>query len=259
MPGGGTITISAVNRTLGEDEVEDGLAPGDYVELTVADTGSGIAPEALEKVFEPFFTTKAEGLGTGLGLSMVYGFLKQSGGHVAISSTVGAGTRVALFLPRAAAAAPAPAPEPQRRAHRRNARILVVEDDTSVLGTVNVVLGRLGHDVVFAQDGRSALELLRHDRAIELLFTDVVMPNGMYGSDLAIAARAVRPDLKLLFTSGNPDMTPAGTRERLCALGTLLPKPWNVADLSQAIEDALAPAVSPDDRRPGPPGGAIAP
>ena len=292
MPEGGRITIRARNVSIDagglhdepsmgahlstDSSIGDGPGEGDYIQLSVIDTGTGIDPEAMEKVFEPFFTTKPEGRGSGLGLSMVYGFVKQSGGHVRIISRPGAGTTVDLYLPRALgkaspatpdnlahfvstagrkpaareAAAPAASPPRIAAATARQVRILVVEDDPAVLGAVTSVLNRFGHQVVFARDGQAALEILRQDAGIELLFTDVVMANGMFGPDLALEAMRIRPNIKVLFTSGNPEMAPGAAQKRLDELGTMLPKPWRMPDLARAIDGALngPPLPSPGER-----------
>lgn len=242
MPEGGLLAISAENVSLSEAEVSDfEVAAGDYVRLSVADTGHGMGPEALQKVFEPFFTTKEPGKGTGLGLSMVYGFARQSGGFARIESAPNRGTTVSLFFPRAAGEGGLlPGDEAPDEANAgRSARILVVEDEATVLRTALRMLAALGHDAVGVEDGRQALEALRADDSFELLFTDLNMPRGVSGADLAAEALTFRPDLKVLFTSGNPEFGPEAQREAVERIGQLLVKPWTRRELSEAIDAAL--------------------
>ncbi|SOC15295.1 ATP-binding protein [Rhodobacter maris] len=214
MEGGGEITITT--RAAG---------PG-FVELTVADTGAGIPPEIAAQVFEPFFTTKPVGKGSGLGLSMVYGFVEQSGGAVAIESSPGAGTRVTLRLPVS--------PERARVvmvAEEGEACILAVDDDADLLEITADQLRAMGHAVVTAPDGATALELLREIPEIDLLYTDLAMP-GLDGRTLAAQARALRPDLAVLFTSGAPGRAGAD-------LPNLLRKPVPAEVLATAVRLSL--------------------
>jgi PAS domain S-box-containing protein len=242
MPGGGHLTIETKNVHLDEDYVAHNpdVIPGDYVMLAVTDTGTGMAPEVLEHAFEPFFTTKGVGKGTGLGLSMIYGFAKQSRGHVKIYSEVGHGTTVRLYLPRLAAAALAAtssAAEPSTHP-RGGETVLVVEDDVQVRGFVLSQLRDLGYRVLEAADGPQAQAILESDAAIDLLFTDVVMPGGLTGRQLAEAAKSKRPALKTLFTSGY-------TEDSVLRLGQLDPgvrllsKPYRRQELAQRIREAL--------------------
>jgi CheY-like chemotaxis protein len=210
--------------------------------LAVSDTGTGMPPEILERVFEPFFTTKAEGKGSGLGLSMVYGFAKQSGGHVKIYSEVGHGTTVRVYLPRAGSAATtepdvhAPAEAPQRQ----TATILVVEDNADVRRVVLGQLAEFGYETIEAESGDAALRLLEEDRPIDMLFTDVVMPGRMTGDELALAARRLRPGLKVLFTSGFAEVpNREGTRMREIRRGNLLSKPYRKHDLERRVREVL--------------------
>jgi PAS domain S-box-containing protein len=206
MPEGGRLTLEVSNVNLDEAYAMSNIdvAPGDYLMVAVSDTGLGIPPELLGKVFEPFFSTKEHGKGSGLGLSMVYGFAKQSRGHVKIYSEVGHGTTVRLYLPRAVdATIPATVPATEDSAGiRLNAVILVVEDNPDVRKVVCQLLSDLGCIVVEAANAAAALGVLESDREIDLLFTDIVMPGGMAGTDLARAARRLRPGLKTLLTSG---------------------------------------------------------
>jgi PAS domain S-box-containing protein len=205
MVGGGRLTIEAANVQIDDAyaAAELEVAPGAYVMIAVSDTGSGMTPETRHHAFEPFFTTKDVGKGSGLGLSMVYGFIKQSGGHVTLYSEVGQGTTVKMYLPRLDdrvdhAAAPTEAPSPATGQET----ILVVEDDDRVRAYVVEQLSGLGYHVIEAENGPAALELLERSPDVALLFTDVVMPGGMNGRQLADAARRRRPDLKVLFTTG---------------------------------------------------------
>jgi PAS domain S-box-containing protein len=206
MPDGGKLRIASVNQTLDADAAaQRGLAAGEYVALTVSDTGIGMTPEVLACAFDPFFTTKPAGLGTGLGLSMVYGFAGQSGGAVHIASEPGRGTTVSLLLPRHAGgevweeAAPDGAAAP---AVVWRKKILVVDDEPLVRTVAVEMLEYLGYDVIAAEDGLSALTVFAAHADIDLLITDVGMPNGMNGRQLADAIRARRPDLPVLFVTG---------------------------------------------------------
>jgi CheY-like chemotaxis protein len=216
--------------------------PGDYVAIDVSDTGTGMDRATLGRVFEPFFTTKEVGKGTGLGLSMVYGFAKQSGGQVQIDSKPGQGTCVSLFLPRfeGAVEAPVEAPAAPGGAVQGSETILVVEDDADVRAYSTEALRELGYDVLEAEDGASALALLEAPEAsrIALLFSDVVLPGGMTGADLASAARSLHPALKVLFTTGYArDVIVHGGR--LDAGVALITKPFDFADLAARIRAML--------------------
>ena len=245
MPKGGTLTISVRNVALGEDDAarHPEVKAGSYVVIEVSDTGTGMTPEALARAFEPFFTTKEVGKGTGLGLSMVHGFVKQSGGHVEIDSAVGRSTSVRIYLPRVAErrAAPAAVPAETARSLGGSETVLVVEDNEGVRKTVAAQLTGLGYRVLEAADGEAALAILdRPGQAIDLLFTDIVMPGKVDGYALAEAAADRWPGLKVLLTSGFPG-------RRLDAGGEgpsdlhLLSKPYRQDDLARAIRTALHP------------------
>ncbi len=242
MPKGGRLSIETANKRIDESYVAKSFdaAPGDYVMLAVSDTGHGMPPEIVSRVFEPFFTTKPSGKGTGLGLSMVYGFVRQSQGHVQIYSEVGHGTSVRLYLPRSAdGAAPAaaePVPEAMPRA-RTGERILAVEDNPEVRRVVVAQLGELGYAVIEAANGEAGLEILKRGERVDLLFSDVVMPGGMTGYELARAARALRPGLKVLLTSGFPRN--ANGDQPASEFGALLVKPYRRAELAQKIRQAI--------------------
>jgi nitrogen-specific signal transduction histidine kinase/CheY-like chemotaxis protein len=206
MPGGGRLTIETANVTVKRSgpRPDADLAPGDYVMIALADTGTGMPPDVAARAFEPFFTTKEVGKGTGLGLSMVHGFAKQSGGSVGIESVQGRGTVVRLYLPRAYGAGAEPdavasAPTVPAEEHHT---ILLVEDNELVRGATERILASLGYTVVAAKDGWSALAALREDDDIELLFTDVVLPGNLDGLALAKKARELRPGLRVCLASG---------------------------------------------------------
>jgi PAS domain S-box-containing protein len=238
MPDGGVLTIASEKSRLDADfaALHPGTVAGDYVKIELRDTGTGMAPDVLAHVFEPFFTTKPPGKGTGLGLSMVYGFIKQSGGYVSAESKIGEGTTFQLYLPRAAGAdaksakpeAHAPVPAGAGKV------ILVVDDNPAVRATVLLQLRSLGYSVYEADNAQSALSLLDDMEQIDLLFTDIVMPGPMNGKELAAKARARRPDLKVLYTSGFP-----GAFAGESSGGALLNKPYRKHDLASAIHRAL--------------------
>ena len=242
MPEGGPLTLATANLHLdGAAAASQGdLLPGDYVVLTVSDAGQGIAPEHLPRVIEPFFTTKPKGRGTGLGLSMVYGFVKQSAGHLAIDSQPGQGTRVTLCLPRAGALAVSDAPGAAIATGAASGieTILLVEDDDAVRQVALTALQSFGYTVLAAANGPAALALLAQRPDIDLLFTDVVMP-GMNGRALADAARQIRPGLRVLYTSGYTEDAIVH-HGRLDADALLLGKPYRRSELASAIRKALA-------------------
>ena len=238
MPDGGRLTLEVTNVRLDQryTMANVDVTPGDYVMLSVTDTGIGIPPEHIGRVFEPFFTTKEHGKGSGLGLSMVYGFAKQSRGHVKIYSEPGHGTTVRLYLPRAAdAALPTRAATPDESAPIRiDATILVVEDNPDVRKVVCQLLRDFGCVVVEAANAAAAMTILASDQKIDLLFTDIVMPGGMAGTDLAVEARKMRPEIKTLLTSGFAE---ASIREqpRFRDIGDILSKPYRRQDLARKL------------------------
>ena len=242
MPGGGKLTFGTANVVRGEaDATDDGEAKrGEFVKITVTDTGHGIPAEIQDRVFEPFFTTKEMGRGTGLGLSMVYGFAKQSGGTVELESEEGRGTVFSLYLPRSAGQAPVKAePVHALGTPRGHETILVVEDDPLVQGYVIAQLGSLGYRTLVASDGVTALALVDQGVAFDLLFTDVIMPGGMNGRKLAEAVLLRRAGIKVLYTSGYTDnaIVHDGHLDPGVAL---LRKPYRKSDLAQKIREVLA-------------------
>jgi len=244
MPGGGTLMIETANVELDEHYAKMHLAvkPGPYVVLTVTDTGTGMTPQVQARLFEPFFTTKDPGKGTGLGLSQVYGFMKQSGGHVQLYSEPGHGTTVKLYLPRAAVTLAAELVEsPAATAHRASPRgtILVVEDEDDVRSFTSEVLRDLGYGVLEAADGATALRLLRQDPNVVLLFTDVGLPGGMNGRQLAEEASRLRPDLKVIYTTGYA-RNAIVHHGRLDPGVELIAKPFTQASLAGKINRVLS-------------------
>jgi PAS domain S-box-containing protein len=241
MPNGGTLSIRTVNMTVqaGEDALPSDMEPGDYVLVSVADTGTGISKDLLDHVFEPFFTTKDVGHGTGLGLSMVYGFVKQSQGQVTINSVEGEGTTFNLYLPRCVQA--------QGRAERDNVEratapggetILVVEDDPEVRHLSAEMLRNQGYRIVEAADGNEALNALATASRVDLLFTDVVLPGGLSGLDLAAEVRSKRPELPVLYTSGYINV--ASVDEEIFDQDMeLLRKPFSKQDLATKVRRVL--------------------
>lgn len=207
MPQGGTLSVRTAKATLGAADLagNEDAVPGGFVALSVRDTGHGMPPEVLARAFEPFFTTKEVGKGTGLGLSQVYGFVRQLSGHVSIDSAPGHGTTVTLYLPvaeRAAAPSAEAATPPAEVVTVAAATVLLVEDEAPVLEATAEVLREAGWRVLTARDAREALQVVEGGEAVDVLFTDVVMPGGMTGIDLARAARRLRPGLGVLLTSG---------------------------------------------------------
>lgn len=204
MPDGGKLTIELGNAALDAAYAarHDGVKAGQYVMVAVTDTGTGMTPEVIARAFDPFFSTKEEGKGTGLGLSQVYGFAKQSGGHVKIYSEVGHGTTIRLYLPRHAGSARANFDGPAPGDLSGNETILVVEDDPEVSATVVAMLRDLGYNVIEAANGAAALSILERPGRIDMLFTDVVMPGAVTSRALATSAEELRPGIKILFTSG---------------------------------------------------------
>jgi signal transduction histidine kinase/CheY-like chemotaxis protein len=240
MPAGGSLKIEARNVAVHEARPPE-QSPGSYVSVAVTDTGSGMAPDVLERAFEPFFTTKQVGRGTGLGLSMVYGFVRQSGGYVAIRSTVGTGTTVTLHLPKTAPMPGADQETQQRQPVSANgAWILVVDDDEELLEVTAATLSGFGHRVQCARSGHEAIEILEAGKPVDLLFTDVVMPNGINGIELAREAQRLRPGIKVLLTSGN-------SAEALARYGALdeypiVSKPVSRAELARRVAAVLGEA-----------------
>ncbi|HEX3915831.1 MAG TPA: PAS domain S-box protein [Caulobacteraceae bacterium] len=247
MPGGGKLTLETTNTFLDDSytETDAEVLPGQYVMISVSDSGSGMDKETLGRVFEPFFTTKELGRGTGLGLSMVYGFVKQSGGHVTIYSELGHGTTVRLYLPRLLGDAAAQVVADEALSPRGNdsEAILVVEDNDDVRSNSVANLSEFGYRVLEASNAEAGLALLKANPEVALLFTDVVLP-GDSGRVLADAAVGLRPDLKVLFTTGysRNALTHHG---RLDAGVQLISKPFTFDQLARKVRDVLDQPARP--------------
>ncbi|MEZ2417003.1 response regulator [Luteibacter sp. RCC_6_2] len=244
MDGRGRLTIEAGNALLDSAyaAAHGDLRPGQYVMIAVTDTGGGIPPEIIDQVFEPFFTTKPEGRGTGLGLSMVYGFVKQSGGHVKIYSEPGEGTTVKIYLPRCVQSEDRLVDLDEEAVRGGDETILVVEDDDAVRETVVGMLGDLGYRVLKARDAESALSIVESGIAIDLLFTDVVMPGPLRSPELARKAMKRQPGIAVLFTSGYTEnaIVHGG---RLDEGVELLSKPYTKEQLARRVRHVLAARV----------------
>jgi two-component system NtrC family sensor kinase len=256
MPDGGRLTIESGNIYLDEnyvaDEGDDDLKAGQFVMLAMSDTGTGMTREVISRAFEPFFTTKPQGAGTGLGLSMVYGFVKQSGGHIKIYSERREGTTVKMYFPRAIEQVVATTPARAVTAVDKIAvaapnsleTILLVEDDEKVNQFGSEILTELGYTVLSARDGQHALEIVAEYRGINLLFTDVVLPGGMNGRQLADEARKLIPNLTVLYTTGY-------TRNAIVHHGRLDPgvdvlmKPYTFDALARKVRQVLDAAAEP--------------
>lgn len=244
MPDGGHIRIATANQHLNQKAAAAQQMPeGEYLSLSVTDSGTGIAPEVMSRVFEPFFTTKQPGEGTGLGLSMVYGFAKQSGGLVRIYSEVGRGTTVCIYLPRHdSVAEPVPAPSlPSLPVHHgTHETVLVVDDEPSVRLLIVDILEDMGYKVIEAADSATGLELLLSDVHVDLLITDVGLPGGMNGRQMAEAGRVNRPDMRVLFLTGYAQTAVFGGGQ-LDEGVEVMTKPFNIDALSERVDRMLAP------------------
>ncbi|MGI8525545.1 MAG: ATP-binding protein [Pseudolabrys sp.] len=243
MPNGGKVTIETANCHLDQAYVTtlpEPVEPGQYVMIAVADTGTGMDQATLARVFDPFFTTKAVGQGTGLGLSQVYGFVRQSGGHVKIYSETGEGTTVKIYLPRADAKDDV-LREPNQPGETAGAigseTVLVVEDDDALRSYTSDLLGELGYRVLAASNGPAALRTLEQNQ-VDLLFTDIVMPGGMNGRQLADEALRRKPDLKVLFTTGYT-RNAIVHHGRLDAGVEMIGKPYSLGELSAKVRELL--------------------
>ena len=258
MPGGGHLRIASGNL---DAEPAGGSArgptPGAYVWVSVSDDGVGMEPDVVERAFEPFFTTKEVGQGSGLGLSQVYGFVAQSNGHVAVDSVPGSGTCLTLYLPRAEGAVPgrtAPAQSAGAPSGVAGETVLVVEDNAEVLGLAVAMIRDLGYRVLVAADGVEALALLRDGAPVDLLFTDIVMPRGFSGVDLAAEARRIRSEIKIVLTSGYPAMRDAAPGSSAGSGGgsgggsgdlPIIPKPYSRDALARTLRKALDSRTRP--------------
>jgi PAS domain S-box-containing protein len=246
MPDGGRITIETANKWLDVNSARQReLPPGQYISLCVTDTGTGMSPDTIKRAFDPFFTTKPLGEGTGLGLSMIYGFARQSGGEVRIYSEVGEGTTICLYFPRIHSKAVLE--EPAERVDQpgplaTGETVLVVDDEPAIRTLITDALGEFGYRTIEAGDGHAGLELLRSDPQVRLLVTDVGLPKGMNGRQLADAARVDRPDLKVLFITGYAENAVIGNGQ----LGPdmhLITKPFAVDGLVNRVRELISDAI----------------
>jgi PAS domain S-box-containing protein len=241
MPSGGKITIETANKWIDDRTArERSLEPGQYITICVSDTGVGIDKETLERVFEPFFTTKPMGQGTGLGLSMVYGFARQSNGHVRIYSEVGKGTMVCMYLPRYHGEEHIEplhvvVPEPARTS---DTVVLVIDDEPTVRMLITDALGDLNYTCIEAVDGPSGLEVLQSNKRVDLLITDVGLPGGLNGRQVADAAQALRPRLKVLFITGYAENA-ALNHGHIGPGMEVLTKPFAISELARRVERML--------------------
>ncbi|MGI4720943.1 MAG: PAS domain S-box protein [Janthinobacterium lividum] len=225
MPEGGRLMLDTAPVVLGEAEVP-GLAPGPYVRIGVADTGTGMSPDTVQRAFEPFYTTKETGKGTGLGLSQVYGFIKQSGGDVVIHSTLGEGTTITIYLP-------AVSDQDRESAHGESETVLIVEDEPDLLDVASALFMSMGYDVMTAASGRDAMGVLA-SRDVDILFTDIVMPNGPNGIELAQFTRENYPNIKVMLASGYPQPALKLDQHRLGDY-TFVSKPYRLSDLARGL------------------------
>lgn len=242
MPDGGRLTIETANKWLDQrSSVERGVPPGQYVAMSITDTGTGMPPDVIERIFDPFYTTKPIGMGTGLGLSMVYGFVRQSGGQVRVYSEMGKGTTMSVYLPRFlgevvpedVAAALAPAVQGDGEV------VLVVEDEWGIRVTIEEELTDAGYQVLTADSGPAALAILDGAQRIDMLVTDVGLPGGMNGRQIADAARTRRPNMKVLFITGYADNAAVGNGHLEPGMAVLT-KPFEIAALSSRIKAMLS-------------------
>ena len=241
MPDGGRLTIATANESLDERAaVERELPPGQYISLRVTDTGTGMAPEVIARAFDPFFTTKPTGHGTGLGLSMVYGFVRQSGGQVRIDSGLGLGTTMCLYLPRHLGTAGEDDTEarPERVENGDGETVLVIEDEPTIRVLIIELLREAGYQVLGAEDGPSGLRLLQAPRRIDLLLTDVGLPGGMNGRQVADAARIERPGLRVLFITGYAEKAAVGNGQLERGMAVMT-KPFEMTALANKVRAML--------------------
>jgi len=242
MPGGGKLFINMNNQVLDQNKInDDQLQSGDYVVIKISDTGCGIAKDIQEHIFDPFFSTKEVGKGTGLGMSMVYGFIKRNQGHIHLYSVPGEGTSISMYFPRAKTG------DTQQNKKQssetievkgRNETILVVDDEKSLRQLAVELLGLHGYQTLQAENGAAAIEILRSNEHIDLLFCDIVMPGGMDGYQVAEKARELRPDLKIQLTSGLADKSPTDAQQHVLKLN-ILQKPYSHSDLINCVSQLI--------------------
>jgi nitrogen-specific signal transduction histidine kinase/CheY-like chemotaxis protein len=240
LPNGGRLTIETANKWLDDRGArERELSPGQYVSLCVTDTGTGMEAPVIARAFDPFFTTKPFGAGTGLGLSMVYGFARQSGGQIRIYSELGKGTTMCLYLPRFTGALDDAVNEAATAVDRGDGEtVLVIDDEPAIRMVISEVLLEIGYEAIEAHDGPSGLKILQSDARVDLLITDVGLPGGMNGRQVADAARVSRPDLKVLFITGFAENAAIGNGH-LDAGMEVIAKPFELAALGNKIRELL--------------------
>jgi len=239
MPEGGSLAVGLANVSIADSALAGDEMPfGDYVVFSLSDTGCGMAPAIAARAFDPFFTTKDEGQGTGLGLSMVYGFVKQTGGEIKIASEIGKGTTIRLFFPKCSkvTAAPDDAPEPSLQTGTET--ILVVEDDDKLRATTVGVLKDLGYEILQASDGPSAIAILQTVPSVDLLFADFILSGSVSGQRLADIARELHPWIKILYTSGYAERAKRSGAQNEPA-SALLSKPYQIAELAAKVRNVL--------------------
>jgi PAS domain S-box-containing protein len=230
MPEGGQLKIATANVTLGAREIGS-LAAGEYVRVTVSDTGTGMPPDVINRAFEPFFTTKEVGKGTGLGLSQVYGFIKQSGGEVVIASQAGEGSTISIYLPAVVS-------DVSEAGTTHTERVLIVEDEPDLMDVAASLFTSMGYEVLTAASGREAIEVLEH-KDVDILFTDVVMPNGMDGLELATYTREHYPDTKIMLASGYPLPALKQRHGKEFNEFAFVNKPYRLSDLARTLRSAM--------------------
>jgi CheY-like chemotaxis protein len=242
MPDGGRLTIETANKWLDDRAAKDrDLPPGQYVSLCVTDTGTGMTPEIAARAFDPFFTTKPLGQGTGLGLSMIYGFARQSGGQIRIYSEVGKGTTMCLYLPRHGEDANADDAACFTKAIQATGDgevVLIIDDEPLIRMLVAEVLSDAGYSAIEASDGPAGLRVLQSAAKIDLLITDVGLPGGMNGRQIADAARELRPDMKVLFITGYAENAALGNGQLEKGMHVIA-KPFEMERLAQKIRDMI--------------------
>jgi CheY-like chemotaxis protein len=243
MPDGGTLTVETGNQALDAySAVAQDLPQGEYVSLCVTDTGTGMTPEVRARVFDPFFTTKPIGEGTGLGLSMIYGFVRQSGGQVRIHTEPGQGTTVCLYLPRHLGAGEATGratAEPVPARTGAGETVLLVEDEESIRALMHEILADAGYRVLEAPNGPAGVQLLQGAERIDLLITDVGLPGGLNGRQVADAGRLARPDLKVLFVTGYAANAAVGAGHMDDRMAVLT-KPFNILELERRVREMIS-------------------
>ena len=242
MPDGGRLTIETANKWLDDRAARDrDLSPGQYISLCVTDTGTGMAPDIAARVFDPFFTTKPLGEGTGLGLSMIYGFARQSGGQIRVYSEVGKGTTMCLYLPRHDANSEADDAINSTREIESTGEgevVMVIDDEPTIRMLIAEVLADAGYSAIEASDGPAGLRVLQSSAKVDLLITDVGLPGGMNGRQVADAARTLRPDLKVLFITGYAENAVVGNGQLEKGMHVIA-KPFEMERLAYKIREMI--------------------